>query len=145
MPYELIAGVASGLVGFLFKAQANAVDALKQANELQIKRQMTADQLANSAAERSNPIARKVLAYMIVGTFVVGLLAMGVLGIWHDNAVVSIVGDANQKSILWGLFKWGGGADVTVARGFVLPPWSGWVVSIVVGFFFGTGAAKPTR
>ena len=141
IPLEIIAGVGSGLLGFLFKAQANSIEALRSTMELQVKKEMAADQLANSAQKRSSPVARKVLAYMVVGTFVCGLL----YGVWNPDMVVSIVGDKNPVKILWGLFSFGGGTDVTVARGFVLPPWSGWVVSIVIGYFFGTGAAKPTR
>ena len=144
-PIELIAGIGSAVAGFLFKAQANAMDALRQTNEMHVQRMMTADQLANSAAERSSPIARKILAYIIVGTFVFGLAAFGIASIWRPEFVVSLVNDAPQKELLWGLFKWGGGQAVTEAHGFVLPPWSGWVVSVVIGFFFGTGAAKPAR
>jgi len=144
-PIEILAGVGTGLAGFFFKSQTNAMDNIKQLAELEMKKQMTADQLATSAGKRSNPKARKVLAYMIVGTFIVGLLVWAIIGIWQPDTVVSLVNSAPQKSFLWGLIKWGGGDVVTEARGFVLPPWTGWVISIVVGFFFGTGAAKPAR
>lgn len=144
-PIELLGALGSGLIGFLFKAQANALDALKQANELQIQRQMTADQLANSASERSSPIARKILAYVVIGGIMFGLLFVGISYIWNQNAMVSIVGEKEPFSLLWGLLKFGGGVAVTEAHGFVLPPWTGWVISVIVGFFFGTGAAKPAR
>lgn len=141
IPPELIAGVFSGAAGFLFKAHANSIQALRDVAELEIKRSMTADQLANSAAERSNPWARKVLAFMVIGTFVVGLIAVA----FFEYIPVSIIHEAPQKSILWGLFKWGKGVSVTVANGFVQPAWAGYAVSIVLGFFMGTGAAKPAR
>lgn len=144
-PIELLGALGAGLVGFLFKAQANAQDALRQAMELQVQAQMTADQLANSAAKRGSPVARKVLAFMVVGTFVCGLFAYGLFSIWKPEAVVSLVSPGPRHELLWGLFSWGGGDVVTEARGFVLPAWSGWVVSVVIGFFFGTGAAKPAR
>jgi len=140
MPLELIAGAISGLAGFIFKAHANAIDGLRSVAELQIKQQMAADQLANSAAERSSPWARKVLAFMVIGTFVCGLLVVA-----FANIPVSIVSENGGKSILWGIIKWGGGMKVTVAQGFVLPDWTGWVISTVLGFFLGTGAAKPVR
>ena len=89
--------------------------------ELLIKKEMAADQLANSAAKRSSPIARKVLAYMVVGTFVCGLLAVA-----FSDIPVSLIAESNPKSILWGLIKWGGDMKVVVAEGFVLPPWAGW-------------------
>ena len=125
---------------FRSKAHANAIDGLKQVAELQVQQQMTADQLANSAAERSNPLARKVLAFMVIGTFVVGLIVVA-----FAQIPVSIVTEDGGKSILWGLIKWGQGLKVTVANGFVLPEWTGWVVSVVIGFFLGTGSAKPVR
>lgn len=145
IPMEIIAGIATGIAGFFMKAQANALQAMKDVTELQIKQQMAADQLATAAAERSSPIARKVLAYLFVGGVMFGLLFIAVASLWKPEAMVSLVGDAPQKSLLWGLIKWGGGAKVTVAHGFVLPPWTGYVVSIIIGFFFGTGAAKPVR
>lgn len=144
-PLEILGALGSGLVGFLFKAQANAMDALERMNELQIKKEMAADQLANSAAERSSPKARKILAFILVGGIMFGLLFVGISYIWNEQATVSLVSEAPQKELLWGLIRWGGGQSVTVAKGFVLPPWTGWVISIVVGFFFGTGAAKPAR
>lgn len=140
MPYELIAGAVSGLAGFIFKAHANAIDGLKQVAELQVQQQMTADQLANSAAKRSTPWARKILAFMVIGTFVCGLLYAAAKGI-----NVSLVHESEPKSILWGLFEWGSGMKVTVAEGFVMPAWTGYAVSIVLGFFLGTGSAKPSK
>lgn len=145
MPYELIAGIVSAAVGFIFKAHATAIDGLRQATELQIQAQMTADQLANSAAKRSNPVARKVLAYIVIGGLMFGLLFVGIAYIWNQEAMVSIVGEKEPFKLLWGLMSFGGGTEVTEAHGFVLPPWTGWVVSVMVGFFFGTGAAKPAR
>lgn len=140
MPYELIAGAISGLAGFIFKAHATAIDGLRNIAELQIKQSMAADQLANSAAERSSPWARKVLAFIVIGTFVGGLLVVA-----FAHIPVSIVSEDSGHSILWGLIKWGQGLKVTVANGFVLPEWTGWVVSTVIGFFLGSGAAKPAR
>lgn len=141
MPYELIAGAISGLAGFIFKAHANAIDGLKQVAELQIQQQMTADQLANSAAKRSNPLARKILAFVVIGTVFIGLFAVA----WASWVPVSIVKEVPQKEFLWGLLKWGNTLKVITADGFVLPEWMGWVLSVIVGFFFGTGAAKPAR
>lgn len=143
IPVEVLTGLVSAGVGFLMKIKATAMLNEQKRTELLIKREMTADQLANSAAKRSSPIARKILAYIIVGTFIGGLLLMGLLGVWFDKAQVSIINEIPQKSFLWGLLKWGSTTVVTVAHGFVLPPWSGHVVAVVVGFFFGTGAAKP--
>lgn len=144
-PIEILGAIGSGIVGFLFKAQANAIDALKVSNELQIQRMMTADQLATAAGKRSEPIARKVLAYLVVGGVMFGLLFVGIAYIWNQEALVSLVTDHPQKEFLWGLIKWGGGQSVTEASGFVIPSWMGWVISVIVGFFFGTGAAKPNR
>jgi hypothetical protein len=139
MAPELIAGAISASAGFLFKAHATSIQALKDLAELQLKASMTADQLANSAAERSNPKARKAIAFMVIGTLVCGLLAVA----FFEYVPVSIVHQQDQKSIFWGLFKWGKGMGVTVAQGFVLPEWTGYAVNIVLGFFMGTGAAKP--
>lgn len=139
IPWEIIAGAVSASAGFIFKAHATSISALKDLAELEIKKSMTADQLANTAAERSNPFARKVIAFMVIGTFVVGLLVVA----FFNWIPVSIVAEADPKSILWGLFKWGKGTSVTVANGLVLPPWTGYAVSVVLGFFLGTGAAKP--
>ena len=142
IPLELIGAIFSGLLGFGAKALSISQNNMKEMLELQIKSQMTGDQLANSAAKRSSPVARKVLAFLFIGIVMGGLLFVGIASIWNDNAVVSLVTDAPQKSILWGFIKWGGGQVVTVAHGFVLPPWVSWVVSVIVGFFFGSGVAK---
>ena len=103
IPYEIIAGAVSAGAGFLFKAHATSVNALKDLAELEIKKNMTADQLANSAAERSNPFARKIIAFIVIGTLVGGL---GVVA-FFNWIPVSIVAEAEPKSLLWGLLKWG--------------------------------------
>lgn len=142
IPLELIGGVVSAGIGYAMKIHALTIQGLRDVAELQIKRDMVSSELANAAQKRGTPKARKALAYVIAVTFILGFLLFGIASLWNDNAVVSYLVDVPQKSFMWGFAKWGKTVEVITATGFVIPPYARWVVCTVVGFFFGTGAAK---
>lgn len=141
MPFELIAGIVSGAAGFLMKGQANQQAYTFKLAELAMKQGSHASGLADAAAKRSSPWVRKFAAILVLGTAFLGLLAVAFV----PSVPVSIIERVPEKSFLWGLFQWGGDVQVVSAPGFVLPDWFGYAVHIVVGFLFGTGAAKPAR
>lgn len=138
IPPELIAGVGSGVIGFIMKAQANQQAQTFKLAELSMKQNAASSGLADAAAKRSNPWTRKFAAVLILTIGFGGLLAVA----FFSDIPVSLVEKVPQKSILWGLIKWGKSADVITANGFVLPPWFGYTINVVIGFLFGTGAAK---
>ncbi|VGO14726.1 hypothetical protein PDESU_03295 [Pontiella desulfatans] len=141
MPWELIAGVGSGIIGFLMKGQANQQANTFKLAEQAMKANSHASGLADAAAKRSSPWIRKFAAVMILTIGFGGLLLVA----FFSEIPVSIVEHVPQKSLLWGLIKWGKESEVITAEGFVLPQWFGYTINVVVGFLFGTGAAKPAR
>ena len=96
--------------------------------------------MADAAAKRSSPWLRKFAAIVVLLVAFVGIFAVA----WAPNVPVSIVQDAPQKSILWGLVKWGKATEVVVANGFVIADWFKYSVISIVFFLFGTGAAKTS-
>ena len=141
MPWELIAGVISGVAGFLMKGHANQQAYTFKLAELAMKRDAHVNTLADAATKRSSPWLRKFAALLILSIIFGGLLLVA----FFPSIPVSIVESVPQKSILWGLFTWGKEVEVITASGFVLPEWIGYVVITIIGFLFGTGAAKPAR
>lgn len=138
MPLELIAGLGTALFSFMAKSNANALATQAKMTELLILKDTASSSLMDAAMKRSNPTARKVLAYLVATIAFCGLLLVSFL----PEVPVSVFQEVPQSSILWGLIKWGKGVEVITASGFVLPPWFGWTVTQVMGFMFGTGAAK---
>jgi hypothetical protein len=141
MPWELVAGIVSGLAGFLMKGQANQQAYTFKLAELGMRINSHASGLADAAAKRSSPWTRKFAAVLILSIGFGGLLAVA----FAPSIPVSIIEHVPQHSILWGLIKWGKEVEVVTANGFVLPPWFGYSINVVIGFLFGTGAAKPAR
>jgi len=141
MPWELVAGIVSGVAGFLMKGQANQQANTFKLAEMSLKLNSHASGLADAARKRSSPWTRKFAAVLILSIGFGGLLLVSFL----PDVPVSIIESVPQKSLLWGLITWGKEVEVITASGFVLPQWFGYSINVVIGFLFGTGAAKPAR
>lgn len=119
-------------------AQKNAdMQALLKA---QIESRQSDSALMDAAAKRSSPWLRK-----FVGTFVILMAFGGLLMAPFIEVPVTIIEKIPQKSILFGLFKFGTGIKVINAEGLVYPPFIREAVMAIIGFVFGPGFAKVTR
>jgi len=141
LPLELILGVVSVIGGFIMKLsaqrQADYVELIKLAMR---KNATVSSDLADAAQKRSDPKLRKIIALIIIlicfgGIFVVAFI---------PSIPVTIIEPVAQKSFL-GLFKWGKTYEIITASGLVFPTWVKFSVVSIVGFVFGTGAAKINR
>jgi hypothetical protein len=141
IPFEIILGIISSLGGFLMKMTAQRQADHFNLIKLGMENAKLANENANSAAERSSPVLRKIIAITIILICFGGLLLVA----YRPDIPVSIIEPMQQKEFLWGLFKWGSPVKVITAQGFVLPEWVKFSVITVVSFLFGTGAAKVQR
>ena len=141
LPTEVTVGMISAVGGFVMKymAQKNANNF--ELMKLGMERQRLHSELADAAAKRSSPWLRKFAAIVVLLVAFVGIYSVA----WAPNVDVSMVEDVPQKSVLWGLIKWGKTTQVTTAEGFVIAEWFKYSVIVIIHFLFGTGAAKPVR
>jgi hypothetical protein len=123
LPVEVTVGMLSTLGGFAMKLMAQ-----KAANQHELIK----------IAKRSSPWLRKFAAITVLLVAFVGIFIVAFI----PSVPVSIVQDAPQKSLLWGLVKWGKQTEVIIANGFVIADWFKYSVISIVFFLFGTGAAK---
>lgn len=137
LPIEVFLSMASGVGGFAMKLMAQ-----KHADNIQLlklgmsqKQQMS--DLADAAAKRSSPVLRKIIALIIISICFGGLLIVA----FFPNIPVSVIGDPEEHSILWGLISWTK-TEVITAQGLVFPDWVKYSVVSVLSFLFGSGAAK---
>jgi hypothetical protein len=138
LPIELILTIGSGIGGFIMKNIAQ-----NRANQYNIlKLSMESDKLhsslADSANKRGTPVARKAIAFTIIGVVFVGTLVLA----FFNSIETTLVLDKAQKSFLG--FKWGRTYDTIRTNGFMIVPWFKYCVITVVSFYMGTGASKIT-
>lgn len=138
MPLEMIVGIVTGIAGFFAKQAAIRRQDQKDLIELALKQNQAQSDLADNAAERSSPLARKIISFIIIGV-VFGALF---IAMFMPNTPVSYVQDLPQKEFLWGLFKWGKSFEIVEVRGFFQSDLVRYCVVSVIGFFLGTGAAR---
>lgn len=136
---ELILTIGSGIGGFIFKHiaqnRANQFELLK----LGMERDKLDDSLADAANKRGTPIARKAIAFTIIGVVFVGVLLVS----FFPDIDTTLVVDKAQKSFLG--FKWGRTYDIISASGFLIPEWFRYCAITVVSFYMGSGASKISK
>lgn len=138
LPIEVVLSLATGVGGFLMKQAAQRQADMVSLVKLNMEVNEHADNLANSAAKRSSPFVRKAVALFVIVSLIGALIWVST----QPDVVVSVLEPKPQKSILWGLFTWGKTLSVTTAEGLVFPTWIKYSVLSIIGFLFGTGAAK---
>lgn len=138
IPMEVIVGAGSVVTGFVMKAVAQGMKNKQELFKMALQKQEANTASADAAAKRGSPWTRKAAAMIILVVAFVGLFVVAMV----PSIPVSIISEVPEKSLLFGLIKWGGGLQVTEAGGFVMAPWFKYSVISVVHFLFGTGAAK---
>ena len=141
LPIEVGVGIFSAVGGFAMKLMAQRQADSTALIKLGIENASNSSKMADAAAKRSSPWLRKFAAITVLLVAFGGILAVAFV----DSVPVSIVYDKAQKSILWGLIRWGDTLSVLEAQGFVIADWFKFSVISIVMFLFGTGAAKPSR
>ena len=137
---ETIVMLASTAFSYWAKINAQKTQNMQDLLEATIKQRTNDSELMDAAAKRSSPFLRKVL-----GIFVIGVAFGGILLAPLWDVPVTLVEHVPQKSILFGLIKFGTGIQIIQAEGIVYPPWIRESVMAIIGFVFGTGFAKVSR
>lgn len=137
LPIEVLLSFGTGIAGFLMKHVAQTRANNYKLIELGMKQGQKRSDLSDAAAKRSSPFARKLIAFFVVFCVIGGLLWAAGQGI-----DVNIMGPKEQKSILWGLIKYGDATEVITMSGLVFPVWIKYIMITIISFFFGNGAAK---
>lgn len=140
IPLEIITLAVSTFGSFLMKQKAQAEADKAKLLELSIKRDESTTTSANEAAKRGAPWVRKAVAIIIITVAFGGLLLAPIL-----DFPIALIQEVPQKSILFGLIKWGQGVEVISVDGFMLPPYVRHAVMAIVGFFFGPAFCKVGR
>lgn len=140
LPIEIILSLATGVGGFLMKMYAQKHADNIELLKLGMRQQKLQSDLADSAAKRSSPILRKIVALIVILICFGGILTVA----FFPDVPVSVIEDKPRASFFWGLFEWGKTYQIITANGLVFPPWVKYSVISIISFLFGTGAAKPT-
>lgn len=137
---ETIVMLASTTFSYWAKINAQKTQNMQDLLEATIKQRTNDSELMDAAAKRSSPFLRKVL-----GIFVIGVAFGGILLAPLWDVPMTLVEHVPQKSILFGLIKFGTGIQIIQAEGIVYPPWIRESVMAIIGFVFGPGFAKVSR
>lgn len=140
LPLETITLVASTVLSFWMKYQAQKSADMIGLLKAQRESDNNANALMNDAAKRGTPWVRKFCAVFIISIAFGGLILAPYLGI-----PVEYIKEVPKHSFLFGLFKWGEGYQLISSDGFLIPPYVRYSVMAITGFFFGPGFAKATR
>jgi len=141
LPAEVTVGMVSALGGFVMKFMAQKQADTTALIKLGMEKAEHSSSMADAAAKRSSPWLRKFAAITVLLVAFGGILLVA----FFDAIPVSIVYEKAQKSVLWGLIKWGNPVGVLEADGFVIADWFRFSVVSIVMFLFGTGAAKVQK
>ena len=136
IPLELILTIGSGIAGFVMKNIAQNRANQYKLMELSMKQNQQASDLADAAAKRGSPTARKVIAFIIIGVVFLGVFVVS----FSSTIDTVLVLEKAQKSILG--FKWGKTYELVTTNGFMIVPWFKYCVITTISFYMGTGASK---
>ena len=138
IPIEILVSSVTALGGYIMKAQAMRTQNMFDMIRLGMEQKQLSSDLADKASERGSPKARKIISFIIIGTFFLAVFVFA----FFPNIPVTIIQELPQKEALFGLFKWGKTFEVVEINGFFQSDLIRYAVSSVIGFFLGTGAAK---
>ncbi len=141
MAGELIQLIGGGAAGFLFKYFAEQRKAQQEALLLAIRRGQFADGSADRAARRVpldvGKLTRRVIVFSVVFGLILGPAIFGAMG-W--NIVVERV--EHYGGWLFGLLPQWSETVYENVSGFLILPEVRATLPVLVGFYFGQGAAK---
>ncbi len=131
--------VSTGLSFWMkLQAQKNAdMNALLKAS---IENRNSSSNTMDAANKRGTPWVRKYMSVVIISITFLGLICAPLL-----NLDTNLVMKVPQKSILYGLIKWGKTYDILSSEGFMIPEYAKQIAIIVCGFFYGSGFSKTQR
>ena len=132
LPIEVFLGLASLILGWFAESKK------QQAHDLHEER-MAAKDSADSAQRRGGATIRMIVALIVIVVAFGGLLIPQFL---EDSQGVSQIFDKDPWLNLFGIIKFGGGKDVIVAQGFVIPEYMKYSVISIIHFLFGMAAGK---
>ena len=138
IPIEIVVSVITAIGGYAMKSQAMRTQNMFDLIKISMEQKQQGSNLADKASERGGPIARKIISFVIIGTF---FLAIFVFAFFPDIPV-TVIQEIPQKEALFGLLKWGKSFEVLEINGFFQSDLVRYAVSSVIGFFLGTGAAR---
>ena len=143
IPLEVVTMVAGSLAGFVFKYMAQRAKDRQEQFEIIMKRHKAAEASRNAAVKRVPIDAGKWVRRGIVGVVLFGVvIAPFILALLGLPTIVQI--DEESRSFFWGLI--GGSKEVKFVEmtGYLLIPEVRQTLTAIVGFYFGSAAAKPS-
>jgi hypothetical protein len=141
IPVELISMAAGGIAGFVFKFIAERAKERAELFKMAVQTHEMEESAHNAAVERVPLEAGKWVRRLIVVSILFGvILAPFILALLDQPLYVQI----EQEKIKWLFGLFGGGKEVFFVRidGFLMIPEVRQILTSIVGFYFGTSAAK---
>jgi hypothetical protein len=128
----------SGAMTFLAERSARREEAATKAHQRALELLGRMDTSSDDAVKRFPSIVRSFISvFAIVSTFGAIFWAAG-----QKDVPVSWAQVSEQKEVLFGLIKWGGGLEVTEIQGVALVPVVTHTVLAIVGAMFGRMVGK---
>lgn len=134
-----ITGVAGAAMGYVMKLKAQELKDRTDVFKMALQTRQEASKFADKAAKRDGSVGKATRRLIVL--LVVAMFGSLVFVPFFDVPVV-VESVKTSPKFLWGLF--GGNERVVyeTVKGFFLPPEVRSALGLVIGFYFGQGAAK---
>ncbi len=134
LPIEVILSLASLVLGWFTEQKK------QQQSDLHEERMASKD--SADAASKRMPRGWGAALRLLVATIVIVVAFGGLIIAMQGHHGVSQIFDKEPWLNLFGILKFGGGKDVIMAEGFVIPDYMRYSVISIVHFLFGMAAGK---